>query len=358
VVLALGMVIVTYILLKRLRDEKTAMIGSLLILFTPINLVMYNRVYMDTYASLAFMAIGGGLYIYYHLERDRTAAVKGGILLFLAVFFTGWSVVTRYTNLPIALVLGLHYIIIRIIDWHRGKEVGLKWEIIPLITGLGIPLAGILLYNYYIFGSPLKYGYAITPYPIKFAFQYLGQTYAGGLSIPWQILNANIEGMTRNLLIGFPLLIIGIPGFILVLYFKFFRKRHAQGIWSSLRSEMPWDLILVLAGWFISVFGLYLCYEWTAGIVKGGGFVIFNRFLLPGLFPAVIVCALVMVRFPWAVMIPVLSLLLVYGILVYLQWDLNLSILPAWLTERTLEGRWHGYGFPPWTESGRYYYRP
>jgi len=90
VLLALGMVVVTFILLKRLRDEKAAMVGSLLMLFTPIGLVMLNRVYMDTYASLAFLVMGGGLYIYYHLERDKLTSRKGGILLFLAFFFIGW----------------------------------------------------------------------------------------------------------------------------------------------------------------------------------------------------------------------------------------------------------------------------
>jgi hypothetical protein len=51
VVLALGTVIVIFMLLKRLRDEKTAMIGALLMLFTPVGLLMLNRSYMDTYAS-------------------------------------------------------------------------------------------------------------------------------------------------------------------------------------------------------------------------------------------------------------------------------------------------------------------
>ena len=95
VLLALGMVIVTFILLKRLRDEKAAMIGSLLMLFTPISMVMYNRIYMDAYSSLAFLVMGGGLYIYYHLERKKHSSLKGGIILFLAFFFIGWSVVAR-----------------------------------------------------------------------------------------------------------------------------------------------------------------------------------------------------------------------------------------------------------------------
>ena len=105
----------------------------------------------------------------------------------------------------------------------------------------------------------------------------------------------------------------------------------------------------MLAGWFIGVFVLYLGYEWTAGLKEGGGFVLFDRFLLPGLFPCRIITALIIARFPYKVLVPVMAVLLVYGVMMYLQWVYNLHILPAWLTERTLEGRWPGYGFPPWT---------
>ncbi len=351
VLLALGTVIVTYILLKRLRDERAAMIGSLLILFTPISLVMLNRVYMDTYASLAFLVIGGGLYIYYHLERYKLTPVKGGILLFLAFFFTGWAVITRYTNLPIAMILALHLVITRIVAWRKGQGTGIIPEIIPLALGIGLPVAAILIYDYFIFGSPLKYSYSFSPYPIKFAFQYIGQEF-NGESIPLQIIRFNLEGFSRNLLIGFPLMIIGVPGFIVVLYHKFaglFKGRKPEGKWSSLRSELPWDILLILIGWFISVFFLYLTYEWTAGIKEGGGFVIFDRFLLPGLLPVVVICALIMARLPLSVLVPVMVILVGFGAVLYAQWALDLHILPDWLTERTLESRWPGYLFPPWT---------
>jgi len=350
VLLALGMVIVTYILLKRLRDERAAMVGSLLMLFTPISMVMLNRAYMETYASLAFLVIGGGLYIYYHLERSNLTPVKGGTLLFLAFFFTGWSVVARYTNLPIAVVLALHWFIMRLIAWRKGQKIRIKSEIIPLVLGIGLPVAAILLYDYYVFGSPLKYSYSFSPYPIKFAFQYLGQVDAYGESVPLQIIQYNLEGFSRNLLIGFPLMIISIPGFFVALYFKFFKRGQPEGKWSSLRSELSRGIFLILIGWFVSVFGLYLMYEWTAGIKEGGGFVIFDRFLLPGLFPVVIICALIIARFPLKVLIPVMAILMVYGALVYAQWALDLHILPAWLTERTLESRWPGYIFPPWSD--------
>ena len=160
----------------------------------------------------------------------------------------------------------------------------------------------------------------------------------------------------RNTLIGFPLLIIGIPGFFVILYFKFFRKRLAAGKWSSLRDEMPWDIFLVLIGWFICVFVLYLTYEWTAGLTEGGGFVLFNRFYLPELFPVVIVCALIMARFPYKILVPVLAIIVVFGTLLYAQWAWNLQILPAWLTERMLTTRWPGYIFPPWTQAGQQFY--
>jgi hypothetical protein len=338
------------------------MVGSLLMLFTPISLVMLNRVYMDTYASLAFLVMGAGLYIYYHLERNSLTPVKGGTLLFLAFFFTGWSVVTRYTNLPVAVIMALHLVVIRFIAWRKGQAAGFKPEILPLALGIGLPVLAILLYDYFVFGSPWTYGYAVSPYPIKFAFQYIGQVDSAGESIPLQILRNNWQGFSRNLLIGFPLLIIGIPGFAFVAYQKFaafFKWRRLEGKWSGFRSELPWDIFLILIGWFVSVFFLYLGYEWTAGIQKGGGFVIFDRFLLPGLFPVAVICALVMARFPWKVLLPVMLILVAFGAVLYAQWALGLHVLPDWISERTLESRWPGYLFPPWSEAGiKFYYPP
>jgi hypothetical protein len=143
---------------------------------------------------------------------------------------------------------------------------------------------------------------------------------------------------------------------LVALYFKFFKRIQPEGKWSSLRSELPWDILLVLIGWFVAVFCLYLTYEWTAGIQKGGGFVIFDRFLLPGLFPVVVIGALIMARFPLKVLIPVMLILVAGGVLIYAQWAWDIHILPGWLTARTLESRWPGYIFPPWSESGIQFY--
>jgi hypothetical protein len=99
-----------------------------------------------------------------------------------------------------------------------------------------------------------------------------------------------------------------------------------------------------------------MTYEWTAGLKDGGGYVLFDRFCLPGLFPVAVVGALIMARFPFKAQIPVITALVVFGVLLYVQWAWNLHILPGWLTERTLQTRWPGYIFPPWTKAGTQFY--
>jgi hypothetical protein len=351
VLLALGMVIVTFILLKRLRDEKAAMIGSLLILFTPIVMVMCNRIYMDSYSSLAFMVIGGGLYFYYHLGRKNYSPFISGILLFLAFFFIGWSVVSRYTNLPIAIVLFLHLVIIRLIEWRKGQNTGIKYEILPLILGIGIPMVGLFVYDYFVFGSPLKTGYSISPYPIRYAFQYWGLTDVNGESVPTEIFLYNLEGAVRNIWTGFPLLVVGMPGFFVVLYQKFFKRRNPAGKWASLRTELPWDILIVLICWFFIVLFMNLTYEWLAGLKEGWGFVLYNRFYLPWLLPLIIVGALIMTRFPYKVLIPVLVLIIGFGTMLYVQWVWNLHIFPLWMTSID----YSHYIYPSWWS--KYYYQ-
>jgi hypothetical protein len=338
VLLALGMIIVTFLLLKRLRDEKTAMIGCLLMLFTPLSLVMLNRSFMDTYASLAFLVMGGGLYLYYHLERSKLSGTKGGLLLFLAFFLISWSVISRYTNLPVAAVLGLHYLIIRINDRRSQNRVGIKKEIIAVLLGTGLPILVILFYDYLVFGSPWTYGYDYTRFPIKFAFQYWGQVNQDGQSIPWQIILNNLKNAPRALLVGYPLLFIAIPGLIFILLRKgvdFTGKNKIPGSIPGGIRWLSWDILIVLILWFIAVFGLYLTYEWTADFRGGGGFVMFDRFYLPGLFPLAVIAALILGRLPGWLYIPLILVIAVFGSMVYLQWALNLNILPGWILNGT-----------------------
>ena len=324
VLLAAGTVLVTFLWLKRLRDEKTACLGSLLILFTPIGLIMLNRAYMDTFASLAFLAMGGGLYFYYLLDREKWSQSRGGALLFLAFLLISWSVVTRYSNLPIAIILALHFLITRFISLRKGDSARLGSEITSVILGVGLPMAVLLLYNYFVFGSPLDYGYKHTIFPVKFAYEYLGQVNASGQSLPLQIIIDNLKTVPQALFMGFPLLVIGIPAAIIVLWQKFSCRRGVQGRWNGLSAELPWGTLLVLIGWFLSVYILYMMYEFTAEFLKSGtSFFRYSRYYLPGLFPVAIICALVISRFPRKFSIPLMVLIIAAGAILYFQVALN-----------------------------------
>jgi hypothetical protein len=340
VLLALGMTIVTYILLKRLRDEKTACIGSLLMLFTPVSLIMFNRSYMDAFAANAFLVMGGGLYIYYCLEQDKLRPMRGAVLLFLAFLFAAWSVVVRYTNLPIVVVLALHFIITRLRALLNRGNTRLQFEIPPVILGAGLPLALLLFYNITVFGSPFKSGYDYTSFPIMFAYQYIGAVDPLGQSIPLKIIEGNFRNVPWPLFIGYPLLVIGIPGFFIVFYQKIlalFKRYILPGTWANLDIELPWDILLMLTGWFICAFGLYMMYEWTSTTTMAGlpyiqmkqvPFIEFARFYLPGLLPVVVIVSLIIARFPVKVWVALLVIATVVSSIIYFHTALGETIIP------------------------------
>ncbi len=127
----------------------------------------------------------------------------------------------------------------------------------------------------------------------------------------------NLKSAPSALFWGYPLLVIGIPGICIVLWQKIMsgRKQNIRsGVWGSLDVELPLDILLVLIGWFISVFGLYLMYEFTAEYLgENSSLIRFARFYLPGLFPVAVVCALVITRIPCKLYIPVLIAAVIVG---------------------------------------------
>jgi len=114
-----------------------------------------------------------------------------------------------------------------------------------------------------------------------------------------------------------------------------------MGKWSVLHSEMPWNILLVLVAWFTGVFGLYLMYEWTASFQGAGNFVVFDRFYLPGLFPIIVICALILARLPGWIYIPLTLAAVAFGGVIYAQWAWNFNVLPGWFSNQGF-----GRGFP------------
>jgi hypothetical protein len=308
VFLAVGMTLVTYILLKRLKNEKTACIASLLMLFTPISLIMLNITYMNTFASLAFIAMGGGLYIYYQLERQKLSRLSGGVILFLSFLLSSWSVVVCYTNFLIVAAIALHFVITRAMELRKGNRKKLLLESGSFILGNSIPVAVLLIYNYCVFGSIFDYGYHYSSMPTSFSLE---------------SLFTNIINAPAPLLESFPLLLIAVPAFGVILYLNYMSSRkHAvlSSGWAGLGTELSWDILWLLTGWFVGGFCLYLAYDFTADYMGNHiSFVRFARYYLPGLFPIALISAMLMDRFPRRILYPVLAVLIIAGIAIYFE---------------------------------------
>jgi hypothetical protein len=315
-VLAAGMAVVAYMLLKRLRDEKTACLGLLLLLFTPVALAMMQRVYVNGFAAAAFLSMGGGLYIYYCLRQQELSSRSAGILLFLAGLGLGWSVLANYYNALVVLVFILHFIFMFMRSWLMGRRRAAVWSALWTGLGLAIPLAGLLVYQNAVFGSFWRFGFQYAQLPVSFGLNYL---------------RTNIKYVTVALLVGFPLLLPGVAAFFIALYQKVsLRKRpHKTDEVSDNWPELRWDLLLLLGGWIAAVYGLYLNYEWTANTNTAGmPFIVMARYYLPAALPLMLLAVLWLGRIPRKLALAVAVLALVWGVVFFAQAALSYPVVP------------------------------
>ena len=314
--LAAGMTFVAYLLLRRLRDEKTACIGSLLVLFTPVALAMMQRVYADTFAAAAFLSIGGGLYIYYCLRREELGGWSGAVILFLAGLGLGWSVFASYYNAPAALVFALHFIYMFARSLRAGQVNRALRDFFLPVLGLIIPIAGLLVYQNAVFGSPWRFGFQYAQLPVSFSPRFI---------------SGNIKYAVMPLLAGFPLLLPGFASICVAFYQKipaFIRRRKGVTV-ADTWPELRWDILLLLAGWACAVFGLNINYEWTADTqVIYMPFIMTARYYLPAAFPLTIMAVLLFKRLPRKLTGALIALALVLGILFFAQSALSWPVVP------------------------------
>lgn len=310
------MTLVAYLLLKRLHDEKTACLGSLLLLFTPVALAMMQRAYADTFGATAFLSMGGGLYIYYCLRRNEITSRTAALLLFLSGLGLGMAVAANYYNALVALVFVLHFIFMFARSWLGGKRSLAVQSMVWALTGLAIPLAGLLVYQNAVFGSPWRFGFQYAQLPVSFGFQYL---------------DPNVRYVTAALLVGFPLLLPGAAGFGAAVYQKVaaFMRRHQPGDVIDRWPELHWDILLLLAGWILAVYVLYLNYEWTAVTqVNGMPFIVMARYYLPAALPLTLMAVLLLTRLPRKLTIGVAILAIAWGVAFFAQSALSYPVVP------------------------------
>lgn len=315
ILLAAGLVLITYLLLRQLKDERAACVGSLLILFTPVGLAMLQREFMDSFASAALPGIGGGLYILYSLRKSDTGPAVAAFMLFLAGLFLGLGVAARYTDAVIAVVFALHFLATRIKSLLKGNSGTFLREAGALGLGAAIPLILLLLYQKSIFGSPFVYGYEYTKMNVKFAYDYWGQAKA------WQIISSNLRKLWLPLIIGFPPLVAALPGMGISLWQKIKGMRHHEchPIWPGLSL----DLTLLLISWFVAIFGLYIMYEWTANQRADVPFIIVTRFYLPALLPMAVMAIFFLSKLPSKLIVCLIAIALFAGVFFFVQSSQN-----------------------------------
>jgi len=311
--LAVGMAVVAYLLLKRLRDEKTACAGSLLLLFTPVALAMMQRIYADSFGASAFLSMGGGLYIYYCLRARELSARRGGILLFLAGLLLAWGAVSNYNSALVVLVFAVHFAFMFLRAKMKKTPVGVYPA---MIIGLAVPFILLLIYQNAVFGSPWRFGFQYSQLPTGFSTHYL---------------NNNIKYVSAALLVGFPLLLVAAYSFCSGIYAKtkvFFDGRPEGGNPGPL-PELPCDIALLLTGWAAAVFGLYLNFEFTANYRIGGmPFIILARYYLPAVLPLTIAAVLLLTRVPRKLAVAVTTLSIIWGVVFFAQSALSFPLVP------------------------------
>ncbi|MCL2706863.1 MAG: hypothetical protein FWE97_01660 [Dehalococcoidia bacterium] len=293
VLLAAGAAAVVYLLLRRIRDERTACVGALLWIFSPVALAMLQRAYADTFAAAAFLGIGGGLYIYYCLRRGELSLMAAYGLLFLAGLGLGWSVFANYANTWAVGAFLAHFIYLQTKARLEGRKKEIVFSALCFCLGMLLPLAGLLMYQNAVFGAPLRFGFQYTGLPVGFS---------------WQYIQANIRQTTVAWLIGYPLLIPGLAALVWALY-----HRTHKNVFGT-------DLLLLLAGWVAAVFGLYLMYELTASSdIAGMPFIVLARYALPGLMPLTLLSALWLEQLSQRALRGITAALLVWGVIFFAQ---------------------------------------
>jgi hypothetical protein len=201
--------------------------------------------------------------------------------------------------------------------WLAGRGHEAVWSSVWSGLGLAIPLAGLLIYQEAVFGSPWRFGLQYTRLPVSFDLYFL---------------RPNIKFVTVALLVGFPLLLPGVTAFCASFYQKIrtLVLRNNPGYVIDRWPELRLDILLLMAGWMAAVYGLYLNYEWTANTqVISMPFIVMARYYLPAAFPLTIMAVMLFKRVPRKLSLVLTILVMVWGIVFFAQTSLSHAVVPT-----------------------------
>lgn len=136
-------------------------------------------------------------------ERRYAAAGPGGFRAAraaLAGFLAGFAILTEYTAIVPATLLGLYLL------WIAPRRA-----LVPYVAGMLPPLAALMAYNWISFGGPLTTGYAFLRHP-PFA-EGVRQGLFGYTYPKPAVLARILVGADRGLLLLNPVLVLAVVGF-------------------------------------------------------------------------------------------------------------------------------------------------
>jgi len=242
---------------------------------------MLHEAYMPSATEASLLAGGGGLALWALLdERGGRRAVLAGTVGFL---LAGVAVTVRYTAV---VVLGV--LLVTAVLWVARRASPLRARGLALWAGAGaLGPALALIYDWLVFGAPLRTGYS------------RGVTFSAGAML------SNLRTMPPPLLIGMPVAVLAAVGV-------------AWALVAARRAGTPArrrDLAVVgcLTAWWLAVWLTYLAYDWTTVVRPSMSFPLTSRFYLPALGALALLGALPLARAPRRVGASLVAALLVVG---------------------------------------------
>ena len=244
-------------------------------------LTMLQEAYMPTATEASLLAGGAGLVLWALLdERAGRRAVLAGTMGFL---LAGVAVTVRYTAV---VVLGV--LVVTAVLWVARRASPLRARGLALWAGAGaLGPAVALVYNWLVFGAPLRTGYS------------------QGVSFSAGAMPSNLRAMPLPLLLGMPVAVLAAVGVAWALI----AARTAAS--PARRRDLP--VVGFLVAWWLAVWLTYLAYDWTTVVRFSTSFPLTSRFYLPALGAMALLGALPLARAPRRVGVSLVAVLLVAG---------------------------------------------
>ncbi len=257
-------------------------------------LIMANRATMPSFTDAALLAAGGGALVWVVLATEvrwRRRVVVGAA----AALALGAAVTVRYTNAVPVAVLAVWAVVAAL-----RPRWGLGWRsLVPWAAAGAVPLVLAAAYDDRVFGGPLAVGYE----------------QAGGLpQLTLANVTENLRVMPARLVQALPVFVLAAAALVLALVVAAYRRVGRRS--PSPGSTVDGWVLPVLAGWWLSLWGLYAAFGWTWQSVPVGAHpIVATRFYLPATGALALLAAWLFVRVPrWAAVAAVVVLFVVGGL--------------------------------------------